>query len=142
MTSLAKVQARRAGARLRKGKQRLHARDDFERVRREGRSWSHRLLVMVACPNASDWTRVGMAAGKRVGSAVVRNRAKRLMREAMLQFYPRIRAGWDLILIARVAIVPVKMQAVAAALESLLRQAGLLSDLDDQAGSTFQQRTE
>ena len=126
MTSLAKVRARRGSARLRKEKQRLHARADFERVRREGRSWSHRLLVLVACPNALLWTRVGVTAGKRVGSAVVRNRAKRLLREAMRQYDPHIRAGWDLILIARVAIVPVKMQDVAAALESLLRQADLV----------------
>jgi ribonuclease P protein component len=136
MTPLAKAE------RLCKGARRLSARADFERVRREGRSWSHRLLVLVACPNASDFSRAGVAAGRRIGSAVVRNRAKRLMREAMRQVYPRIRAGWDLVLIARVAIVSVKMQAVAAALESLLRQAGLLPDLDDQAGLPFQQHTE
>ena len=120
MTSLAKVEHLRKGARY------LRARADFERVRREGRSWSHQLLVLVACPNASGLTRVGVAAGKRVGSAVGRNRAKRLLREAMRQYYPRVQAGWDLILIARVAIVPVKMQDVAAALESVLRQAGLV----------------
>ena len=120
MTSLAKAEC------LCKGARRLRARADFERVRREGRSWTHWLLVLVACPNALDWTRVGVAAGKRVGSAVVRNRAKRLLREAMRQYAPRLRTGWDLILIARVAIVPVKMQDVAAALESLLRQADLV----------------
>ena len=120
MTSLAKAECLCRGARH------LRARADFERVRREGRSWSHRLLVLVACPNALDWTRVGVAAGKRLGIAVVRNRAKRLLREAMRQYAPRLRAGWDLILIARVAIVPVKMQDVAAALESLLRQADLV----------------
>ena len=142
MTTLAKVQARQGIARLRKGNQRLHTRADFERVRREGRSWSHRLLVLVACPNTLGGTRVGIAAGKRVGSAIARNRAKRLIREAMRQFYPRIRAGWDLILIARVAIVLVKMQAVAVALESLLRRAELLPGPDDQAGSSFRQHTE
>jgi len=41
-----------------------------------------------------------------------------------------------------VAIVSVKMQAVAIALESLLRQAELLADLGDQAGSSFQQYAE
>jgi ribonuclease P protein component len=126
MTSLVKVQANQGFARLRKGARRLHTRADFERVRREGRSWSHQLLVLVVCPNASDVTRVGVAAGKRVGSAVVRNRAKRLLREAMRQVGPRVQAGWDLILIARAAIVPVKMQDVAAALEGLLRQADLV----------------
>ncbi len=120
MTSLAKAEC------LRKRVRHLRARADFERVRREGRSWSHRLLVLVACPNALDWTRVGVAAGKRVGSAVVRNRAKRLLREAMRQYDPGVRTGWDLILIARAAVVPVKMQDVAAALESLLRQADLV----------------
>lgn len=127
MSSLAKVKANQGFARLRKGARRLRARADFERVRREGRSWSHRLLVLVACPNASDWTRVGVAAGRRVGSAVVRNRAKRLLREAMRQVDPRVRGGWDLILIARAAIAPVQMQDVAVALESLLRQADLVA---------------
>ena len=126
MTLLAKASEPAVRQDLRKGAQRLRARADFERVRREGRSWSHRLLVLVACPNASDVTRVGLAAGKRIGGAVMRNRAKRLMHEAMRQYYPRVQAGWDLVLIARASIVPVKMQDVAAALEALLRQANLV----------------
>ncbi len=141
MTSLAKVTTDKF-VHLRKRARRLRARTDFERVRSEGRSWSHRLLVLVACPNASGLTRVSVAAGKRVGSAVVRNRAKRLMREAARQYYPHIRTGWDLLLIARVSIVSVKLQAVAAALESLLRQADLLLAVSEQAGSPFQQQTE
>ena len=142
MTSLAKVTANPGFAPLRKGARRLRARADFERVRREGRSWPHRLLVLVAFPNASGLTRVGVAAGKRVGNAVARNRAKRLMREAMRQYYPRVRAGWDLLLIARASMATVKMQAVAAALESLLGQADLLPVWGEQAGSPFQQQTE
>ena len=107
--------------------QRLRARADFERVRREGHSWSHRLLVLVACRNELGVTRVGVAAGKRVGSAVARNRAKRLMRHAMRTQSPRVAPGWDLLLIARAPIAPVKMQDVAAALEPLLCQANLIS---------------
>jgi ribonuclease P protein component len=113
---------------LRQGAQRLRARADFERVRRDGHSWRHRLLVLVACRNEPSVTRVGVAAGKRVGSAVARNRAKRLMREAMRTFSPQVAPGWDLLLIARAPIVQVKTQEVAAALESLLRQAALLAD--------------
>jgi ribonuclease P protein component len=111
---------------LRQGAQRLRARADFERVRRDGHSWRHGLLVLAARRNESSVTRVGVAAGKRVGSAVARNRAKRLMREAMRTFSPRVAPGWDLLLIARAPIAQVKTQDVAAALESLLRQAALV----------------
>ncbi len=107
--------------------QHLRARADFERVRRDGRAWGHRLLVLVACRNELAATRVGVAAGKQVGGAVSRNRAKRLMREAVRTHYPHIAPGWDLLLIARAAIVQVKMQEVAITLESLLRQARLVT---------------
>jgi ribonuclease P protein component len=111
---------------LRKGVLRLRTRGEFERVRREGRAWPHRLLVLIACHNELDVTRVGVAAGKKLGSAVVRNRARRLMREAVRQHAPCMAPGWDMLLIARAAMVRVKMQDVASALESLLRQAGLV----------------
>jgi ribonuclease P protein component len=122
MTALAKVPA----GRLRKGAHRLRTRSDFECVRREGKSWAHRLLVLIARPNQLPVTRVGVAAGKKVGSAVVRNRAKRLMREAVRVHAARLSPGYDLLLIARAAIVPVKMQEVADALKLLLQQAGLI----------------
>jgi ribonuclease P protein component len=108
--------------------QHLRAQADLARVRREGRSWAHRLLVLVAGRNKLDVTRVGIAAGKRVGSAVTRNRAKRLMREAVRTHSSHIAPGWDLLLIARAAITQVKMQDVAAALESLLYQAQILQE--------------
>jgi len=114
---------------LRQGAQRLRARADFERVRRDGHSWRHRLLVLAARRNESGVTRVGVAAGKRVGSAVARNRAKRLMRQAMRIHAPQVAPGWDLLLIARAPIAQVKLQDVAAALESLLRQADLVPSL-------------
>jgi len=73
-------------------------------------------------------TRVGVAAGKQVGNAVARNRARRLMREAARLYYPNIAPGWDLLLIARAPIVRVKMQEVAAALQALLSQAQIAQD--------------
>jgi ribonuclease P protein component len=111
---------------LRKGVLHLRTRGEFERVRREGQAWSHRLLVLIACRNEMDVTRVGVAAGKKLGGAVVRNRVKRLMREAVRRHAPRMAPGWDVLLIARAAMTPVKLHDVAGALELLLQQAGLV----------------
>jgi ribonuclease P protein component len=124
---LAEARAENRLVRLRPGATRLCARSDFERVRREGRAWSHQLLVLVACPNELGVTRVGVAAGRKLGNAVIRNRAKRLLREAVRQHASKLASGWDLILIARAAIIPVKLAQVADALGSLMRQAGLVS---------------
>ena len=105
---------------------RLRRSVDFERVRQEGRSWSHPMLVLVAAPNSVGLTRIGVVAGRRLGTAVARNRAKRLLREAARHLYPRLTPGWDLVLIARHPILTVKEPQVEAALEQLAREAGLL----------------
>jgi ribonuclease P protein component len=59
-----------------------------------------------------------------VGSAVERNRAKRLLREAARQLYPSFETrGWDMMLIARPKLVEVKEREVKQALASLLDRA-------------------
>ena len=85
---------------------RLSRSEDFKRVRRTGKSYAHPLVVLVtqAC-ETHDHTRVGVTAGKTTGTAVHRNRAKRLLREAMRPLLPSIASGWDLILIAHPLVV-------------------------------------
>ena len=105
--------------------QRLTKNAQFQRVRSQGRSWAHPLLVLAAYPNTEGLTRVGLTTGRRVGPAVSRNRARRLLREAARLCYPHICPGWDLVLIARPPICKAQMPQVRQALESLLRRARL-----------------
>ena len=107
---------------------RLTRSTDFKRVRRDGRSNAHPLIVLITLENNLPITRVGVAAGKRVGNAVKRNRAKRLMRAALRDLHPKIKTGWDLIVIARTPIIQVKMPQVRDALQQLLQRAGLFTD--------------
>lgn len=72
--------------------------------------------------------RVGFVAGKSVGSAVDRNRTKRLLREAVRASAARLAPGWDVVLIARRPLAESKLAEVQAALEQVLRRARLLVD--------------
>ncbi|MBL7063100.1 MAG: ribonuclease P protein component [Anaerolineae bacterium] len=104
---------------------RLRRTSDVRRVYDKGRSWVHPLLVLIIRPNGLDFSRVGVTASRRVGGAVARNRAKRLLREAARRLYPQFGAGWDAMLVARVNILEAKAPQVEAALASLLKRAGL-----------------
>jgi ribonuclease P protein component len=71
-------------------------------------------------------SRVGFVVSKKVGGAVARNRAKRLMREAMRVKFLETTQGYDLVLIGRPAMPQASLHEVAAALEDVLRRAKLL----------------
>lgn len=105
--------------------QRLRDRSRFQQVREEGQSWAHPLLVLCALPNDLPHSRFGFTASRHVGKAVERNRARRLMREALRIHLQHIEPGWDLVLIARSAIDGTVLGDVVAASEALLRRAQL-----------------
>jgi ribonuclease P protein component len=118
---------------------RLTRSTDLKRVRNNGKSYAHPLVVLIALRSTEDRLRevshsgeaprsgVGVIAGRSVGGAVQRNRTKRLLREAMRALLPVLRPGWDLILIARQPLLKATFQQAQAALSQLMRRADLLA---------------
>jgi len=108
--------------------QRLRANEDFLRVRRQGRSWAHPLVVLLVAPGAEAGTptRVGFSASRRVGNAVTRNRARRRVREAVRLAYPEVAPGWDLVFVVRPAAAGARFDELRAAVRALLGRAALL----------------
>ncbi len=104
---------------------RLRKQADFQRVRREGRSWAHPLAVVWVSPNGLGYSRVGFSAGRALGIAVVRNRAKRRLREAVRHDLERIAPGWDIILAGRAPLARADYAEVVRAVRQLLTRAGL-----------------
>ena len=106
---------------------RLTRSTDFKRVRRFGKSYAHPLVVLIVQPSEQPCLRVGVTAGKTVGFAVRRNRAKRLLRAAMRSLLPDLGPGTDIMLIARPPLINSTFDQTRAALQTLLRRAGMLA---------------
>jgi ribonuclease P protein component len=70
--------------------------------------------------------RVAFVAGRRIGGAVVRNRARRILRAAWREVAPRVREGYDVALVARGAIRGAKTHDLVAEMSDLLSRARVL----------------
>ncbi|RPI95717.1 MAG: ribonuclease P protein component, partial [Chloroflexi bacterium] len=103
----------------------------FKRVRRSGKSYAHPLIVLIVQTHDQPRVKVGVTAGRTVGTAVYRNRAKRLLREAMRPLIPNIASGLDLILIARPGLVSATLEETRQALLNLLQRAQILIPLNE-----------
>jgi ribonuclease P protein component len=106
---------------------RLKTRADFLRVAGARISAGRPGLVMQAAPQPVPGTeaRVGFTASRRVGNAVVRNRAKRRLRAAAAAVLPQQgKAGTDYVLIARTDTGTRRYAELIADLEGALRQVG------------------
>ena len=106
---------------------RLRSRERFQQVRQHGQSYKDRVAVLAFLPNDLTYSRFGFTASRRVGKAVQRNRARRLLREAVRLRLSTIAPGYDIIFIARPGITAFSFAQVDAACARLLTQAHLLA---------------
>ena len=114
--------------------ERLKRRADFLRVADGRRKWVTPGLILqtlarAPADNASDAIRVGFTATRKIGNAVVRNRARRRLRAAVVDVMTRhAAAGFDYVLIARAETPKRPYAALIEDLETALRRSGTWHD--------------
>ncbi len=104
---------------------RLRRRKDFDALFRQRRNWANKLLVLRSLPNQLDHNRYGFITSKRLGGAVVRNRVRRRLREAVRSL--PIRSGWDVVIAARVPAARSDFHELKESVAELLGSARMLS---------------
>lgn len=135
---------------------RLRHRLDVQRVKRQGRRWRHPLAILLVLPagqkmNQMDEvaglylpaeSRFAFSASRRVGHAVSRNRAKRLLRAAVHSNLEEVSPGWDCLFIARDRTPHASYVEVETAVKRLLSRAQILVHHPHSDGSLGVQRHE
>lgn len=99
---------------------------DFSRLYRKGKNEVCPVLVTYFQKNKKNTIRYGITTGKKIGNAVRRNRAKRIIRAAFRELLPDIKNGYDFVFVARVKTPYVKSSDIKKAMLTQFRKNNLI----------------
>jgi len=99
-----------------------------QKILARGRFFTCTSCVIYVMKNKTDKNNVAFLAGKKLGSAPVRNKAKRKLRVAMSTYWCDLAKGYDIILIARPLLLTRAHDVLMKDIGYLLRQHKLLNE--------------
>ena len=105
----------------------LHLNSDFRRAYTRGKAYTNPALVTYVVKNRAGICRIGITTSKKIGNAVRRNRARRVIRAAAERL-PEIQENVDLVFVARTRTASKKSTEIADVMLSHLRKAGVIPD--------------
>ncbi len=108
--------------------ERLQRGHQFRHAYEHGRKFAGRLAVLYVVDDPSASRAIGVVTSRKIGGAVVRNRARRLLRGAYRLNKQKLKTNLQLVMIARSAINGKRLQEVEAELLRLFRAAGILNE--------------
>lgn len=101
---------------------------EFRRLYQKGASAAGGSMVVYCRKNKLGHNRLGLTASVKLGHAVIRNRARRRLREVYRLNACRLRSGWDMILVARGRTVTASWEELNDTFLRLCRKLDLLED--------------
>ena len=100
----------------------------FREAYAQGRRQVGRCMVMWLRTGPGASLRVGVVSSRKVGNAVERNRARRLLREVFRRHRFQFAGDVDIVLVARRALLDARWAAIEREFDDLARRAGLLPE--------------
>lgn len=105
----------------------LRASRDIEYVKEHGRRTSTAQFNLLVCRTGAAESRIGIIVGRRFGTAVHRNRAKRRFRELIRKVHPRLRPGYGMLVFPKRDAVLLPFESVLEAWTNALLRRGALA---------------
>ncbi len=107
---------------------RLKSKQSFQRVYNLGHSFVDGMSVFYVLADQDENVRLGLAVGKKIGCAVVRNHLKRMMREVFRQHKAELKKGSNIVWVARRRLVQADLAAFERSFLRLSKRAALLEE--------------
>ncbi len=104
----------------------LNENKDFRRIYAKGKSYVSSSVITYVSKNRCKQIRVGITTSKKIGNAVQRNRARRLIRESVRHLAEDIKDGYDFVFVARAKTPFIKCPEVQRSMWKQLKEAGVL----------------
>lgn len=108
----------------------LNSNTDFRRAYARGKAYTNPALVTYVIKNRAGICRIGITSSKKIGNAVERNRARRVIREAFLSL-PEANGNFDIVFVARRKTVYKKSTDISAIMRKHLISAGVIKDAEE-----------
>ena len=101
---------------------------EFHRAYGRGKVRTSPVLVTYAVKNRGQGVRLGITAAKKLGSAVERNRCRRIIRAAFSSIYPDCSGNYDIVFVARFKTKKLRSNVLEPVMRQHLTELGVVKD--------------
>ena len=101
---------------------------EFKRMYSRGKSFVSPIVVTYAMRNRKNIVRIGITTSKKVGNAVLRNRARRIILSAFRKISPDLKLGYDFVFVARAKTPFAKSDDIFKYMKVHFKKLGVLNE--------------